>query len=730
MADTTEVGLHLLDYWRVVANRKFLVISLFCLVLISAIVTTILLPKIYRASLVLEITQVKKKDVEVFDRDTRPDYDPFFQQTQFESVRQKDVVYPVIDGLKLAEKWGKRDNLEGGVYPREVAYLLFLRQLDIRQIRNTSLLEVRFDDRDRQEAVAIVDAIGRRYADLRLEEVKSQVNRGLVQLAEEVKKQESAFQNARAEVERIRKELGITEVPGTGQARQGSTPITQLVLQKKEQDLDEAKIELITRQKRLEQVRNLTPTELGNALTSMGLRDDSIQMLQNEYQTTAATLAQLRKEGYGPAHPQVAAAEARTSDLAKQLQGRLQGWRQGLEVDLNTMKARVEQMEKDVTEFRQRTVVENSDKYGVFREALRQAEQMQTIYEAVQARYKQRLIEAEIPSTPVIIRSPAEALMKPVKPSWLLNMALAVVVGGILGVSTAFFIEYLDTSVKTIDDVEKSVGLPVLGIIPKGVSPLVNEGPNSPHAEAYRILRTKIDARRGGEHLNTMTMVSGGPGEGKSTTLFNLAWIYAQSGLQCLLVDADIRRPVLHSILGMSNARGLTDMLLGDPALEEVIFSTTNPKLHFMPSGKFVPEVLGALNSPKMVDVLNELKSRYDMVFFDIPPILGVSDGALLVRHLDCVGMVVQHRRFPMEVPIRVKQTVLELGGNLLGVVLNRVNTQQHQMYGYYTTYYDYYSAPDGSRKKKRRDTESVAGAQTNEGTAKSKDIYAGSDNF
>ena len=188
-------------------------------------------------------------------------------------------------------------------------------------------------------------------------------------------------------------------------------------------------------------------------------------------------------------------------------------------------------------------------------------------------------------------------------------------------------------------------------------------------------------------------MVSGGPGEGKSTTLANLAFTCAQGGYSVLIVDADLRRPTQHKIFEIGNQVGLTNFLTANTAIEDVIVATQIENLHLMPSGILPADAVGILNSQRMSDMIAELKTRYDIVFFDSPPILGVSDGAVLASEVDQSIIVVQHRRFPRTLLQRVKQSVASVGGTVLGVVLNNVDLRHDPSYAYYTSYYDYYSA-------------------------------------
>jgi capsular exopolysaccharide synthesis family protein len=286
--------------------------------------------------------------------------------------------------------------------------------------------------------------------------------------------------------------------------------------------------------------------------------------------------------------------------------------------------------------------------------------------------------------------------LKPVRPNKPLNIALGVIIGLVVGVGLAFFIEYLDTSVKTIDDVERSLQAAVLGVIPQNVGVLLEEGAESPHAEAYRVLRTNLLFSRKDDKLNTICIVSAGAGEGKSTTVMNLATVFAQSGQRVLIVDSDLRRPTLHKMLGVTNNLGLTNYLLRQNTLEEVVQTTKVPELDFLASGKLPSSSLGILSSAQMKDLITELKQRYDFVLFDSPPIMGVSDASILASEVDMSLQVIQYRRYPQPMNIRAKQMIEKVGGNLVGIVLNNINMSQDESYYYYSGYYhDYYSKND-----------------------------------
>ena len=260
-------------------------------------------------------------------------------------------------------------------------------------------------------------------------------------------------------------------------------------------------------------------------------------------------------------------------------------------------------------------------------------------------------------------------------------------------------LEYLDTSVKTLEDVERYLQVPVLAVIPKAVGVLHQQSGMSPDAEAYRILRTNIEFNRKSAVANSITVVSGGAGEGKSTTLVNLAYICAQGGYTTLMIDGDLRRPKLHTFFDINNSVGLTNYLTTDLGLEDVILQTPVDNLFFMPSGILPADAAGILNSRRMSELIAEVKGRFDLVLIDSPPILGVSDASVLASEVDLTMIVIQHRKLPRGMLVRVKQAVENVGGNLLGVVLNNVDVRSDSQYQYYTSYYTYYAPTQASAR-------------------------------
>ncbi len=463
----------------------------------------------------------------------------------------------------------------------------------------------------------------------------------------------------------------------------------------------------------LENLTNLTPAELVQTLPNTVPGENLLASLLEQKNFADQRLLALVKD-IGPDHPDYKKAYASQADLQAKIDARVQGIMKSLEVRVRAVLSGLMTLSNQLEQAKMEDIKKANESQPYF-DAKRRLDELLTFRRMLEMKIGLENVDVALPRTIMVtIIDNAVPGMRPVRPNKPLNIALGIIIGLVVGVGLAFFIEYLDTSVKTIDDVERALQAPVLGVIPQNVGLMLEEGAESPHAEAYRVLRTNILFSRKDDKLNSIAVVSAGAGEGKSTTVFNLASIFAQSGQRVIVVDSDLRRPTLHKMLRVTNSIGLTNYLLKQNSLEEVIQTTNNPSLDFLASGKLPSSSLGILSSAQMKDLISDLKQRYDFVFFDSPPIMGVSDASILASEVDMTLQVIQYRRYPQPMNIRAKQLIEKVGGNLVGIVLNNINMSQDESYYYYSGYYhDYYyrsssdetdsgsgAAPKGSKDK------------------------------
>jgi polysaccharide biosynthesis transport protein len=690
-----ETKLHFLDYWRIIRIRKTVIAAVFLLVVLTTTAVTLILPESWSSTVRISV----EKDISDiaplgFQQSSAQTIDPFFIQTEFEKIRSKKVLHKVIENLRLNEKWAERYN-NGLPLKTFETFSILKGKIDVRQTRNTSLIEIHvFSDaklKPAQEAADIANEIANVYKTNRVELKREQALGAIETLKQERIKHEKEVEEAQAYADRLRKELKISDIAEASGVASTLEPETLRRLEGARIEVESAYKGVSELLGKLKELAAKGPAVLRKSILT-AFNDELLSKLMQDLSTTEANLAS-KATVYGPESPEIKQIAAAQVDLNNKVNERIDGMLSGLEVNVAAKKAQLDSLAQAVDSAKTNDV-ERTALYRPYFEAKRRLENLQKIMDAVVLRIVQEQIDATLPKKGIVeIIDQAEPGLKAVSPNLTLNIALGVIVGLIVGVGLAFFIEYLDTSVKTIDDVERALQAPVLGVIPQNVGSLLQEGSESPHAEAYRVLRTNVLFSRKREDANSLTVVSGGAGEGKSTTIFNLSIVFAQNGERVLLVDSDLRRPSLHKLLSVSNSIGLTSYLLGQSTLEQVIQTTSIPTLDFLPSGKLPSSSLGILNSTQMKDFIREAKRRYDFVFFDSPPIMGVSDASILASEVDLAVLVVQYRKYPQAMTLRAKQMVEKVGGTLLGVVLNNINISQDSYYYYYSGYYyDYYS--------------------------------------
>jgi capsular exopolysaccharide synthesis family protein len=462
----------------------------------------------------------------------------------------------------------------------------------------------------------------------------------------------------------------------------------------------------------LQSLQATNPAELRDVLPTM-IADSELGTMLDSLHKTEQSLAELKVD-YSTNYPDVMRQQKLADELNSEIDARVKGLMAGLASQVKSLKAGLDAQNATVEAAIQKDQ-EEAVRGQPYWELKSKLENMNELHKLLQAKIMEDKVDLDLPKTTMVsIIDQAQPGKSPVRPNKTLNIILGIVIGLMVGVGLAFFIEYLDTSVKTIDDVERALQSPVLGVIPQNIGYLIDEGVESQHAEAYRVLRTNLLFSRKDDRLNSIVVVSAGAGEGKSTTIVNLATVFAQAGQRVLLVDSDLRRPTLHKVLKVSNSLGVTNYLLKQNTLEEVIQRTRIPTLDLMASGKLPSSSMNILGSASMKDMVAELKRRYDFVFFDSPPIMGVSDAAILASEIDMVVQVIQYRRYPQPMNIRAKQMIEKVGGTLIGIVLNNINMSQDESYYYYSGYYHgYYYYSKNEEEQDAEAAEKGSGSDT-----------------
>ncbi len=700
-----ETKLHFLDYWRIIRIRKTVILAVFLLVVITATLVTFILPESYASTARIKVEHDQSDISGISDRGLMGGYDPYFIQTEFELIQSEVILGKVIKELDLNAEWGKKFNAGNGPLKTQESMGLLKSRMDLRPVRNTSLIEIRVLSENKDDAAKYANAIAEVYKQHRLEQWKARSSAGVKVLEDRFKEQEAKVVEAQSNVVYLQKTLNIPDSIATESA---PTPLmSSESLRHIEGQRIEAKVDWSRQNTMLNLLKDLQRTNGNEKLAHViqtAVPDGALGSLLEQRILARQRLMTVEAE-FGSEHAEVLKASATVADVQSNITAKVEGVMDGLELRVASLKEGLDNLTLEVANATTNDIAMSSKSRPYF-EAKRALDELLGFRKILNMKIISENIDITLPKSAMVeIVDKAVPNAHAVRPNKPLNIALGIIIGLVVGVGLAFFIEYLDTSVKTIDDVERSLQSPVLGVIPQNVGLLIDEGAESPHAEAYRVLRTNLLFSRKDDKLNTIAVVSAGAGEGKSTTVFNLASVFAQSGQRVLIVDSDLRRPTLHKMLRVTNSLGLTNYLLKQNTLEEVIQTSTVPTMDFLASGKLPSSSLGILSSAQMKDLIGELKQRYDFVFFDSPPIMGVSDASILASEVDMTLQVIQYRRYPQPMNIRAKQLIEKVGGNLVGIVLNNINMSQDESYYYYSGYYhDYYSKNEDQEPAARGD--------------------------
>ncbi|MEO5915229.1 MAG: polysaccharide biosynthesis tyrosine autokinase [Luteolibacter sp.] len=678
-----EAALHAVDYWQVIKNRYGIILLTLLLVFMTAAVITYVMPKKYESEATIEV-KPRSSGMSLgfgMDRSSGATMTAQFFGTEFEKIKSSNSLSKVVDNLELMNKWG---------VSKENAIRILKGIVNTQNIRGTDLISIRVRHTSKEDARDVTAEVAKAYKDYRSEIENKDSSKALYELNKAVRDQEDKVEERRKVLATIVRTKGIIykgQDSFYGQSGVDEDQAARGALQTYN-DLQTQKMQL---ESQINSLLKYNSEELLRYASGLELPENVIRTLYPQYLEATRVISDLKINGLGANHPRVLAAEENIRRMKQQLDEGVVNLRATLQVQLSMASDRLKNVEMMKNDTHEEAIKRGLDAQD-YVDAKRDFETDQQLLQTMKLEQINKTITGKMPPDSIVVHEEPQISDSPVSPNVTLNLVLGAVVGLIFGVGIAFFLEYLDTSVKSLEDVERYLQVPVLAVIPKDVGVLHKQSGMSPDAEAYRILRTNIEFNRKNPEDNAITVVSGGAGEGKSTTLVNLAYICAQGGYTTLMIDADLRRPRLHTFFDINNSVGLTNYLTTELMLEDVILQTPVDNLYFMPSGILPADAAGILNSRRMSELIQDVKQRFDLVLVDSPPILGVSDASVLASEVDLTMIVVQHRKLPRNMLLRVKQAVENVGGNVIGVVLNNVDVRSDSQYQYYTSYYTYYA--------------------------------------
>lgn len=701
----------LATYWQLALKHRFLIVGSFLAALLVGATLTLLMTPIYTARATLQIDRETARIIDSEDvapRENMMAGEEFFQ-TQYGLLRSRSLAERVIESLGLAssnealEALGVKPPEEGGTAAteasrRSAAVLEALQDnLSVSPVRGSRLVAVGYDNPNPVVAARVANGFAENFIQSNLDRKFESSSYAREFLEERIAQTKERLESAERQLVAYAANQQIINVgePSEGASGGATESLTSNNLVALNQALARTRAERVAAEERWRSASSANVMTLSEVL-----QNPTVQRL-TEQRAILHTQYQQKLSIYQPDYPEMVQLRAQIEEADSQIRTIADNIRSSIrsqyEIAANQERAlqtQVTGLTGDVLDLRDRSI-----QYNILQ---RELDTTRTLYEALLQRYKEVGVTGGVTANNISIVDAATPPRKPSKPNMILNMALAALLGLGLGVLAALVLEALDETLATPDDVEKKLGVAVLGVIPlleKGETPAAALGDvRSGFSEAYYSLRTALQFSTPDGAPRSLLVSSARPAEGKSTTAYAVALNLARVGKRVLLIDGDLRNPSMHRVVGVENERGMSNLLSGSADLAAVVQSTAHDNLFFIPCGPLPPNPAELWGGDRLHQFLAETRNSFDHVVVDGPPVLGFADAPILAAAVNGTLFALESRgtrRGQARGAIRR----LQVGrAHVLGAVLTKFSTQSTS-YGGYDYAYDYHYGAEAEEK-------------------------------
>lgn len=673
-----ETKLNLRHYWQIILERRWLVIIGFALCVLASIIYLLKAPKIFRATAIIQIDREAEGAFNARDIMLYAGREQDYLQTQYRNLQSPTLLNRIFQELELgqlAEFQEARDPL---------AALKGL--ITVAPVRLTRLVEVRVEHADRKLATNIANTLATTFVNNNLDSRGGKALDSVRWMENEAREKEKEVKQADEALQKYKEKHVMASLDAS------QNVVLQAYVQA-QSEYNRAQSESLAATQAMQEVARLL--EQGTALDTIPeiAANPAIRELKVQLAGQRANLEALLTR-YKDKWPDVIRARDLIASLERSLQAEAQKIYESMRNQQQIAKAKEARMLANLKE-KEATVLEQNRLRIDYEVLQRKADQTKLLYNQLLARLQEQDLSSKNLANNMRIVDAATLPLKPVKPKPLLVVALGVLGGLGLGLGLAFFVAYLDDSVKTQDDIEGHLRLPFLGYIPNiRASNLAERDlhahlqPRSAASEGFRTLRAALALTPRAEKLRVISFTSTVPSEGKSLCASNFAIVTAQSGHRTLLVDADLRRPSVHKSFQVHAPVGLADFLQNEvKQFDDIVHKTDVPGLDVICCGGIPATPSELIGSTRMQDFLDEIQKRYDRVILDCPPVSAVSDPLVISAKSDGVVFVTKFNKIRREHARRSVQRIQDAGIQILGVVINDIDFEGKDSY-YYSYYY------------------------------------------
>lgn len=641
------------DYLRILNRRRWLILTITAVIVTFGTIHVLMQTPLYTATARIQIDRSVAKVVDTGNVSPTEGTDNEFLRTQYELLRSRNLAERVVLSTNLGTDtdfveprnfslFGKL----GGIFSRAApnadersqkadnsaaATVVVIEGLDVRPIPGSRLVDLSFTDKVPARAQRIANAYADAFIASNLDK-RFEVNAfAKTFLEDQLKQLKVRLEESETKLLEFAEKEKILEVTD-------KSSIVENNLASANAAMGQLISERVKNEQLWKQVEASSGIDLPQLLSNGVI--DGLRTKRNEL----ASEYKEKLETFKPGYPSMVQIQNRIGEIDRQLATEVQTIRGALKAAYesslnqeNEIKARIEALKNEALDLQKRSI-----QYNILK---REVDTNRGLYNGLLQRFKEVDVAGGVGANNVFVIDKAQLPGSPTSPKVLRSVLMALLLGLGAAVATALLLEKLDDVIMSIEDIERISGLSVLGVIPKTAAGIPAEeelrDPRSPLSESYRSLCTSLQFATDHGLPRTLSLTSGGPGEGKSTTALAIAQHFARMGLKVLLIDADLRNPSLHKKINIENSVGLSNYLTGGCSPPDAFQKTDLPNLAVMVSGPLPPNAADILAGPRLLSLMRTSTEVFDLVVLDGPPTLGLADAAILSNAAEATIFVV-----------------------------------------------------------------------------------------
>lgn len=692
-------------YWREVKRRKWIVAAIMLGCVIAALVITVLMTPVFTATTRIEISRNQENVTNVQGVEAEEVGQSLeFYQTQYSLLATRSLAARVARSLNLAGDPLFRDAYalddgEGAALAEVDAskqldriVRILLNDIEISPIRGSALVDISYTSPHPALSAKIANAWAQQYSEATLDrrfastsDARTFLEGQLADLKDRLEKSESDLVNYAADKRII--------ALSTSEASDGATRTEQTLAAS---DLQGLATQLVAAT--ADRITAESAWRTGGGASEAALGNSAINALRQQRATVAADYARMLQQ-FEPAYPSARALKSQLDALEEAIRAEEARASSGVQRQYRQAAAREAELRSRVEGLKGQLIGQRRDsiQYAIYQ---REVDTNRELYDALLQRFKEIGV-AGVGSNNIAVVDLAQAPTGPSSPSLVLNVLLALIVGGAVSAIAVVIFEMVDQSVRDPQDVQQQLGLPLLGSIPRAREGAFEElvrDRKSEAAEAYLSVKTSLTFLTENGVPRSLMLTSTGPNEGKSVSTLALADILARGGSKVILIDADMRNPSALKLLNMHADAGLSNYLSGQDEASRLILPTGTPDLNVMGAGPPPPNAAELLAGPRFRQLISLMLEQYDHVLIDSPPVLGLADAPLISASVEGVVLAVEANRYKLRAVSNSIGRLRSANARMLGAIVTKVD-HRNSAYGYGYGYgygYRYGEGADG----------------------------------